>query len=333
MALDLFDAVDPAELTGYVRTALADMEQNQFFFTDALPTREIPDIEARFFSGSLGLAESAEYRTFDAESPTGSRQGATRTKLALPPISRKLRMGEYDTLRLRNVPDEVMRSEVLNDALILTRAVAARVERARSEVLFTGSLTLAENGVNFTIDFDRSSSHDATASTVWSTSASAVPITDLLAARDLIRDAGGEPDIIVMNSSVYAEMIATAQVKNLASSNGVNPSIISDATLSAILSAYGLPPIKVYSAKVKVSGSSTKVLADDKVVMYDRDGLGNTFSGVTAEQLELDNLQSLEPGIVALATKEWDPVAVWTKAAAIVLPGLANPDLSVGLSV
>ena len=38
MALDLFDAVDPVELTGYTRTALDDMEQNQFFFTDALPT-------------------------------------------------------------------------------------------------------------------------------------------------------------------------------------------------------------------------------------------------------------------------------------------------------
>lgn len=333
MALDLFDAVDPAQLTGYVRTALSDLEQNQFFFTDALPTRTVNDIEARFFSGSLGLTEAATYLTFDAESPIGSRQGVTRTKVSLPPISRKLRMGEYDTLRLRNVPDEVMRTEVLNDAQTLTRAIAARIELARSEVLYSGELTLSENGVNFTVDFDRTSSHNASASTVWSTSASAKPITDLLSARDLIRDAGGEPDIIVMNSSVCAEMIATDQVKNLASSNGVNPSIISDATMSAILSAYGLPPVKVYSAKVKVSGSSTKVLADDKVVMYDREGLGNTWSGVTAEQLELDSLQSLEPGIVALATKDFDPVAVWTKAAAIVLPGLANPDLSVGLSV
>ncbi len=333
MAQDLFDAIDPVQLTGYVRSALADLEANRFFFADALPLRPVADIQAQFNSGGLGLAESAVYRAFDAESPIGARPGMSETIVKLPPVSQKVRLSEYDRLRMQNVSPDVLTSAVLDDAEALTRNVAARIERARSEALFAGSITLAENGVNATIDFGRTGSHNASAATVWSTSASATPVTDLLKARDLIRDAGGEPDMIVMNSSVYAEMIATDQVKNLASSNGVNPSIVSDATLSAILTANGLPPVKVYSAKVKVSGSSTKILADDKVVMYDRDGLGNTFSGVTAEQLELDELRSLEPGIVAVATKEWDPVSVWTKAVAIALPVLANPDLSVGLSV
>lgn len=333
MAQNLFDAIDPVRLTGYVRAALADLDTNRFFLADALPIRPVADIQAQFNAGGLGLAESATYRTFDAESPIGARPGMSETIIKLPPISQKVRLSEYDRLRMQNVSSDVLVSAVLDDADRLTQNVAARIELARSEALFAGSITLAENGVNATIDFGRTGSHDASAGTVWSTSASAKPISDLLAARDLIRDAGGEPDVIVMNSSVYAEMIATDQVKNLASSNGVNPSIVSDATMSSILTANGLPPVKVYSAKVKVSGSATKIVADDKVIMYDRDGLGDTFSGVTAEQLELDNLRSMEPGIVALATKEWDPVSVWTKAAAIALPVLANPDLSVGLSV
>ena len=333
MAQDLFDAIDPVQLTGYARKALSELEINQFFFADALPTRPIADIQAQFVSGGLGLADAATYRTFDAESPIGARPGLSETIIKLPPMSQKVRLSEYDRLRMQNASSDVLASAVLDDADRLTKNVAGRVELARSEALFAGSITLAENGVNATIDFGRTGTHDASASTVWSTTASAVPITDLLKARDLIRDAGGEPDVIVMNSSVYAEMIATDQVKNLASSNGVNPSIVSDATLSSIFAAYGLPPVKVYSAKIKVAGLSTKILADDKVVMYDRDGLGDTFTGVTAEQLELDNLRSLEPGIVAVSTTEWDPVSVWTKAAAITLPVLANPDLSVGLSV
>lgn len=330
---DLFEIIDPLELTGYVRDALADLETNQFFFADALPTRLVDDVEAEFASGGLGFAEATVYRTFDAESPIGSRQGLTEKRITLPPVSRKIRLGEYDRLRSRRATPEQIAARVFDDAATMTRSVAARIELARSEVLYSGQIVFAENGVNQTVNFGRTGSHNASASAVWSNSSTATPITDLIACRDLIRDAGGEPGMTVMNSSVYAEMIATTQVKNLASSNGVNPSIVSDATLSAILAAHGLPPIKVYNAKVRSGGSTVKVLADDKVVMYDRDGLGNTWSGITAEQLELDALSSLEPGIVAVSTTTFDPVAVWTKAAAIALPGLANPDLSVGLAV
>jgi hypothetical protein len=168
---------------------------------------------------------------------------------------------------------------------------------------------------------------------VWSTAASATPITDLLAARELIRDAGGEPDFLAMNSQTYGEMIATAQVKNLAT-GVVTPSIVTDASVSQILAAHGLPPVTIYSARVGVAGTSTKVLGDGKVLLADRSQLGATLSGTTAEQQEwAGDVQGMEPGIFALAWKEQDPVAVWTKATALALPVLANPDLSVGLSV
>lgn len=128
--------------------------------------------------------------------------------------------------------------------------------------------------MNATIDFD-APGRTTSAATVWSTSAPAKPITDLLA-QVPIRDAGGEPDI-VMNSSVYVEMIATDQVKNLASSNGVNPSIVSE-HLSAILTATRAAPGQGVLMARRVSGSSMKILADDKVAMYDQDGPSATHS-------------------------------------------------------
>jgi hypothetical protein len=333
MALDLLSAVDPVELTGYVRAALADLEQNRFILGGVLPTTTIDDIEYRFYSGGAGLVDAATFRAFDAETPIGARRGAVRVSGELPPVGRKVRMGEYDRLRLRNVSDEVLRQSVLNDAASMAQAVAARLELARSEALFDGSLTLNENGVVATIDYGRTSSHDATAATVWSTAASATPITDLLAARELIRDAGGEPDFLAMNSQTYGEMIATAQVKNLAT-GVVTPSIVTDASVSQILAAHGLPPVTIYSARVGVAGTSTKVLGDGKVLLADRSQLGATLSGTTAEQQEwAGDVQGMEPGIFALAWKEQDPVAVWTKATALAVPVLATPDLSVGLSV
>lgn len=333
MPLDLLSAVDPVELTGYVRAALADLERNRFLLGQVLPTQTIDDIEYRFYAGGAGLVDAATYRAEDAETPIGARRGAMRVSGELPPVSRKIRMGEYDRLRLRRVSDEVLRQSVLDDAVTMTQAVAARLELARSEALFTGELVLNENGVVATVDYGRTSSHNATASTVWSTTASATPITDLLAARELIRDAGGEPDFLAMNSQTYGEMIATAQVKNLAT-GVVTPSIVTDASVSQILAAHGLPPVTVYSARVSVAGTSTKVLADGKVILADRSQLGATLSGVTAEQIEYaGDVQGMEPGIFAMSWKNPDPVSVWTKAGAIALPVLANPDLSVGLSV
>ena len=333
MPLDLLSASDPVELTGYVRAAQAQLEQNKFLLSSLLPTQSIDDIEYRFYAGGAGLVDAATFRAFDAETPIGARRGAMRVSGELPPISRKIRMGEYDRLRLRRVSDEVLRQNVLNDAETMTEAVAARLELARSEALLTGQLVLAENGIAATVDYGRTSSHNATASTVWSTSASAVPITDLIAARELIRDAGGEVTDIFMNSQTYGELVATAQVKNLAT-GVVTPSIVSDASVSQILAAHGLPPITVYSARVQVAGTATKVLGDGKVILADNSQLGAVLSGMTAEQQEYaGDVESLEPGIFALAWKHPDPVAVWTKADAIALPVLANPDLSVGLTV
>lgn len=334
MPLDLFAAADPATLTGYVRAALADMERNRFRLAELLPTRTIDDIEYRFYSGGAGLVDAATFRAYDSESPIGARRGAVRVSGELPPISRKVRMGEYDRLRLRNVGDDRLRNETLNDALAMTQSVAARIELARSEVLRTGSLTLNENGVVATVSYGRSGGNTFSASPLWTGNpTTAHPITDLQSATGLIAAVGGNATAIVMNDATYALFIATDQVKNLAWS-GVAPSIVSDTAVAQILSAYSLPPIIRYNAVVNVAGSATKIVPDNKVIIVDANQLGSVLSGVTAEQLELtDTIGTAEPGIVAVATKTFDPVSVWTKAAAIALPVLANPDLSVGMTV
>lgn len=334
MPLDLFAAADPATLTGYVRAALADMERNQFRLSTILPTVPVDDIEYRFYSGGAGLVDAATFRAYDSESPIGARRGAVRVSGELPPISRKVRMGEYDRLRLRNVPDERLRTEVLNDAVAMTQSVAARIELARSEVLRTGTITLNENGVSATVDYGRAAGNTFSASVLWAANpTTAKPLTDLQTARDLIAANGGVVDKITMNRVTYNAMIAADQVKNAAWS-GVAPAIVSDTAVATVLTSLGLPPIDVNDSQVSVAGTATKVVPDNKVIVAATAQLGGVLSGITAEQLELaDTIGTADPGIVAVATKTFDPVSVWTKAAAIAIPVLANPNLSVGISV
>lgn len=331
------DYIDPVELTGYVREALADMEQNRFTLSRHLPTRPVDDLEFRFTRGGQGLTEAATLRAYDAESPIGARPGTQRVSGELPPISRKIRLGEYDRLRQRRLDGQI-RDQIFNDAETMTRAVAARVELMRGEALYKGKLEINENGVIATVDFGRSASHTVTAATPWTTTASSTPIANLRAWSDVFRATNGvRPGVIKMAEADFTLMMLSQEVRDLVYPGANQPSIVTQDGVRAITSAFGLPPIELYEAQVKVDGVATEVIPLGKVLMLPAVGdseLGATLWGTTAESLEAGyGLSGDEPGIVAGAYSTDDPVAVWTKAAGIALPVLANPDLSFAATV
>ena len=338
------DYIEPAELTGYVRGALADLQENQFTLSRFLPNDFIDDLQYRFTRGGEGLIEAATFRAYDAESPIGSRPGVARVTGELPPISRKIRLGEYDRLRQRSA-DESIRDAIFSDAVRMTRAVAARMELARGQALATGELTIDENGILAAVDFGRQANHTTAPGTVWSNIAAATPIADMLLWRDRYTDTNGErPGVMLISTTVLGYLIRNAEFRALAATLAGTPSIVTEAAVQGVLTAHGLPPFEVYDAKVRVNGATTRVIPADVVVMlpaagdsFDPDStdLGATLWGTTAEALEPEYgiEDGEEPGIVSGAYSTKDPVAVWTKAAAIGLPVLANPNLSLAADV
>lgn len=326
------DYLTPVELTGYTRQALADLQVNEFQLSAWLPNTPVDDLEYRFLTGGEGLAEAATFRAYDAESPIGSRPGVSRISGQLPPISRKIRLGEYDRLRQRNLTDGI-RNALYDDAERMTRSVAARLELARGQAISGGALSIAENGVTATVTFGRASGHTAQApGTLWSVSATATPISDLLGWIDtyVATNNGVRPGSIIMPSAVRSAMLRTVEVRNYAAAAGVAPSIVSPLVLATILSAFDIPPIYVIDEQVTVAGSAVRVIPAKNVILAPAPGpsqLGATLLGTTAESLEPE-FAGVGPGIVSGAYSTKDPVAVWTKAAAIGLPVLANPNLT-----
>ncbi|UKD55148.1 major capsid protein [Amycolatopsis sp. FU40] len=328
------DYITPVELTGYVRAAFADLQVNQFTLSQYLPNQLVDDLDFRLSRGGAGLVEAGEFRTYDAESPIGSRPGIARISGELPPLSRKIRQGEYDRLRQRKLNDAI-RQAILNDALSMTRALSARMELARGDALVNGSVTINENGLNgFVVDFGRKASHSVTAATLWSNTASATPVTDMMSWRDTyVATNGTEPGIAVTSRRVIAYLMQNAQFRNLVFPGANQPSLVTQQMLQDALAAFGLPPIRVYDAQVSVNKTAQRVIPDDRFLFLPPDSgdtqLGRTMWGTTAESLEAEfGLSGNEPGMVAGVYTEKDPVALWTKAAAIGLPVLANPDLS-----
>lgn len=339
------DYITPAELTGYARAALKDLPDNQFALASFLPNRDVDDLEYRFVRGGEGLVEAATYRSYDTEAPISSRPGLTRVAGELPPISRKIRMSEYDRLRQRKL-DGAVAGQIERDSLRLIRQVAARIELARGEALADGKITLAENGLVATVDFGRAAGNTVTAGTAWTPSAG-TPLTDLLAWRDayIAANDGVEPGAILTSNTVINVMLRNEEFRNFAGNliGGV-PNLVTRSVLDQILSAYGLPPIVEYNVQMNVNGVTKRVIPADRVLLLpaattpdNEDGtdLGATLWGTTAEALsqdyEIDETEA--PGIVAGAYETKDPVALWTKASAISMPILANPNLSFSADV
>lgn len=334
----IYDLADPQELLGFARGVQQERDANQFVLSQFLPNRPLDDIEYRATIGQLQDEDVAPIRAWDAESAIGGRQGVRRIMGELPPISKKYRLGEEERLRRRALErsgnDEIV-AAIFDDAAKGARSVSGRVELLRGEALYKGKLEIDENGVVQTVDFGRDGSHEETASTVWSTHTGNDILTEELAWRTTYRDTNGfDPGLVLTSDEVVQHMLQNEQYRGLAAYNGITPAFLNDAQLNAVRSAYGLPPVVRYDVKVRVDGVQTRVIPADRFIYLPPAGepLGATFTGTTAEALELAAASQIAtdqlPGMVSVVEKTFDPVATWTKTAAVSLPVLMNPDLT-----
>jgi hypothetical protein len=158
-------------------------------------------------------------------------------------------------------------------------------------------------------------------------------LTDLLTWKAAYTARNGvPPGAIVTTTTVLTNWLKNTAFRQYAWPNGTPPTRLSAAQLQQQFSDYGLPPIFINDRQVNIAGTSTALMASDKVLFLPADGseLGATLFGTTVESISADyNLEASEaPGIVVGNWETKDPITLWTKADAIALPVLANPDLA-----
>lgn len=324
----------PAELTGYARAALSDRPENAETLDRWLPNHTINDLSYRFTRGGGGLTEAAVFRAYDAQSDIGTRPGGARVSGELPPISRKIPVGEYERIRRRNVDTQnaEIRDAMLDDGVRLARQIEARMELARGEALFSGAVALAENGVQASVDFGRNAAHSVTASTAWSTFATAKAYDDFQTWLDVYNATNGRlPAYTLMSRTIYNALRRNVQLQAMAASNGSTPAILTKDGLAHVLADNDVPPILIYDAQVSVNGTPTRVTPVDKLLFLPEigDAAGQTLWGVPVEADDPRyGLAGDQAGIAVGAYKSEDPQTVWTRATAIALPVVAAPDLT-----
>lgn len=328
------DLITPAELTGYVRTALKDLEVNRKSLARWLPNTFVSDLNVRFVKGQDGLVAEAQFRAFDAEPEIAGGVSGQRVIVDMPALGQKRVISEYDQLRMRNASDEVLRNSILKEADNVARAIADRIERLRGTTLQTGKATSTQANFTFDVDYGRSATHNVTATALWSTS-TVDRLADLAAWMEVYRTSndGEDPGTVLMSRKVFAALAAGDQFQTTLVGGATRPAI--EGEVMAYLSAAGLPSIEIYDR----STSGGRVIADDRLLLLPAavdpntgfSQLGTSTWGQTLTSLDPNYgiADSDQPGVVVGAHKaETIPHIATVESDAIALPVLVNPNLS-----
>lgn len=330
----IYDLVDLAELTGFVR----DLAFPEMVLDGILPNEQHADIAYRLRRATI-QRRAATYRAWDTEAPIAKRGPLSTIEGEIPPLSEKIRLGEYDRLRAAadrgdgGARDEIV-DTIFDDAQARAWAIQARIEIARGDVLTDGKFTLTnENGLSLEVDYGLPGTHLVAPGVLWSDTVNSVPLTNLKAwVRVWRQDNGGaSPGVILTSDDVISNLLLNAQIRAMLVNNGVTPAFASLAQVNQVLAAHTLPPIVAYDGQiVDAAGSTVNVIPKDRVLLLPARGadLGMTLYGTTAEALELVSegrlVRSDAPGIVVTVDKHFDPVSIWTKASGIALPVLRD---------
>lgn len=327
--------IDPVELTEFARAVADNFDEQKNSLSRFLPNVYKNDIRYSY-SRMDGTKDEATFRAFDAESPIGRRPSATKVLGELLPISRKIPLSEYANLRNRNAGNEEIIEAIFDDTKSLGDAAVIRVEKARAEVLTTGKITLNENGIVDEYDSGRHANMtpSALATTArWSESATATPVSNLMAWAALGTTHGGAPlNRVLMPAEVLSNFMKAKEVRETTYQGASIPTFASYEDVRARVFDVAGVLIEPY---VKPFGVSGDVIPHNKIVMLRDDmPVGVTNWGRTLEALEPEySALDQASGFVAGAWQTKDPITVWVHVAGIVLPLLGAPNLTLGVQV
>ncbi|WP_431941675.1 major capsid protein [Nocardia grenadensis] len=289
---------------------------------------------------------TASYRTWDGRFAGSERDGGSPKRVKLAPLGSSIGMGEYERLQLEFAKYggtfvEKLVDAIYNDAEKLTTEVLNRIELAWGDVLLDGKLTINENGYNDEADYGLPGNHVATASTLWSDTTNAKPLTDLQAWSDTWVDTngGGAPGKALTSRKIIRLMLKNKEVIDAMFGATAGRTSVSLSQLNGLLEEHGLPVmLPAYDTKLHVVnpetgvGADTRVLPDNRMILLPdnlRD-LGYMAYGLSATALELLDAKKTDfsfeesAGIVGVVIKDGPPFRQYTYVDAVGQPVLED---------
>lgn len=346
----LKDSFNRAELEAYVnRQRELFLQKN--YWPQFFPLKYTTQLTWASLSGSGGNPVMADVIEYNASAPLKSRRVITQTTGDIPKIALKRQMDEkdyndYNILKAlsNDLNKNALLDLVFNDVDFCHTGVWARTEFLCMQALSTGSVILTASNNNGIItevncDFGIPTGNKTGAAVIWSTAATATPVTDIQVIQETARANGYPLGYILMDRATLSLMLATTEVmdkyavfQNVAKSRKTAPTFTD---LNSMLGAYLLPQIILIDSQVRFENNDHALTAiaawkTGYVTFIPEIGVGNVLHGPiaeeTAESVSKKAIQVKRDHVLISKWSELEPFGEFTKGQANAFPRFNDVD-------
>ena len=290
------------------------------------------------------IPEMAQFHGFDTEAQTAFRVPIDTHNIEKGLIKVKMNQSERMRTLLRSgVRNDQMYDYILNDGINLADRVVTRTKVAKNELMATGKITIKENNLDLTVDYgvpaaqtqftiDLATASDLSAQIqdiIDAATAQGVIITGMMTSKKVItkmRANAGLQRSINGNVGVGALVRSQALKDYLSEEFGINTIITNDLTyrVPAGLGSNGRPVV-----------TTKRYFPQDKITFFATNPNGRMGIGLWGDPPEVDiekfgttvgTESSVSPYVYVSQYSEKDPAVIWTKASALFIPVLYNPN-------
>ena len=287
------------------------------------------------------LPRMAQFHSFDTESQQTIRVPVDNHQIEKGLIKVKINQSERLRELLRaGVRDSELYDYVMDDAMRLADEVETRTKVAKNEVMATGKFTIKENNLDLTVDYGVPAANVAYTIDL-DTSA------DLPAQIQAILDDAALKGVTINGMMTNRKNISKMRQNDLMQifvyGTQGSGQLIRNADFTAFMdSEFGISRIisndLKYNGETALTGAkrpkvtSKPYFPDNKVTFFATNNAGRLGVGLWGDPPEVDatydaaGQSSLNNYIYVTQWSEKDPAVTWTKASALFVPVLYNPD-------
>lgn len=315
--------------------------------TDQLFSDEKTDnIAARWqtIASEYQIPTMAHFHGFDTESNTTFRIPVDTRSVEKGLIKVKINQSERMRELLKSgVQQEELYRYVINDGYNLAQQVITRSKVAKNELLATGKVTIKENNLDLTVDYGVPSANTSLKLTVDDKSDVPAQIQDII---DKASDLGITINGMYCSKKAVSKLRTNKGLETIINGAAAAGAQVRRADLETYLSEeFGIDQIiendLKYGASSKIGSDGRPVITQaryypqDKITFfgtaYTQTQLGTGLWGDPPEVTGVQNdtgaaASDVSPFVYITQWTEKDPAVLWTKASALYMPVLYNPN-------
>jgi hypothetical protein len=344
--MNIFDLVNAAEIatyyTGNASNRIPYLGQALF------PRKKQLGLTLSWIKGSNGLPAALMPAAFDTKATIRSRIGFGSIETEMPFFKESMVIKEKERQELNKAmsaanADYIMPviRKIYDDAGNLVAGAEVDCERMRMQLLSTGKIVIAANGISYDYDYHFNASHKETLLLAerWSDTVNSNPVEDIRGWQDTIEDdTGVRPTMAICTRKTWNYLLANAKIKlDINVQNGANI-LMTDKLLKSYLAEKLDLRVAVYNKKYATIGADGKptganlFFPDETFTLIPEGNLGDTYYGTTPEESDLMSgntdaqVQIVDTGVAITTSKQIDPVNVVTKVSMISMPSFETID-------